>query len=149
MYGSPQRLTDAELKEVRECYSLFDKDRDGMISGEELGVALRSLGQYWTEADLEQLRGEIRGRTLSFDDFVSIVMRRARQEPNFDDVLKAFKVFDREEKGEVSVEELRHVLTTMGERITEQEFDEIMRANNIDPKGVIEYHDFVKMLKAN
>uniref|UniRef100_A0A0G4GR41 Calmodulin n=1 Tax=Chromera velia CCMP2878 TaxID=1169474 RepID=A0A0G4GR41_9ALVE len=120
-----------------------------MISGEELGVALRSLGQYWTEADLEQLRGEIRGRTLSFDDFVSIVMRRARQEPNFDDVLKAFKVFDREEKGEVSVEELRHVLTTMGERITEQEFDEIMRANNIDPKGVIEYHDFVKMLKAN
>ena len=34
-------MTDAQLK---EAFTLFDKDRDGFISAEELATVMRSLG---------------------------------------------------------------------------------------------------------
>lgn len=141
-------FSDEELRECQECFGLFDKDRDGYITTKELGVALRSLGQFWTEAELQSLALEIGNQLHSLDDFLGIVKRKARVEPNYDDVLRAFKVFDREQTGRVSVEELRHILTTLGERITDAEFDEVVRAANLDPNGTIQYNDFVQLLKS-
>eukprot|EP00386_Alphamonas_edax_P009059 GDKI01029782.1.p1 GENE.GDKI01029782.1~~GDKI01029782.1.p1 ORF type:complete len:166 (+),score=47.38 GDKI01029782.1:50-499(+) len=140
-------FSEAQLQEFQECFGLFDKDRDGFISTKELGIALRSLGQYWTESELATLCNEIGNRPLNYDQFVAIVARKATQNNNFDDLLKAFRVFDRENTGFISVQELRHVLTTLGERLTDGEFDEILRAANIQPNSNIRYQEFVHMMK--
>lgn len=38
------RLNQKRIKEIREAFTIFDKDGDGTISTKELGYVMRSLG---------------------------------------------------------------------------------------------------------
>ena len=51
-----QLMTEEQIAELREAFSLFDKDGDGTITTRELGTVMRSLGQNPTETEL-QVRG--------------------------------------------------------------------------------------------
>jgi len=46
-------LTEEQIAEFKEAFSLFDKDGDGTITTKELGTVMRSLGQNPTEAELQ------------------------------------------------------------------------------------------------
>ena len=47
------KLTKEQIAEIKEAFSLYDKDGNGTISTKELGTALRSLGQNPTEAEIQ------------------------------------------------------------------------------------------------
>ena len=57
------QLTEEQIAEFKEAFSLFDKDGDGTITTKELGTVMRSLGQNPTEAELQ-------GNFLLFTFFV-------------------------------------------------------------------------------
>ena len=40
-----EQLTEEQIQEFKEAFSLFDKDNDGTITTKELGTVMRSLGQ--------------------------------------------------------------------------------------------------------
>ncbi|KAJ6408453.1 hypothetical protein OIU84_011714 [Salix udensis] len=53
------QLTDEQISEFKEAFSLFDKDGDGCITTKELGTVMRSLGQNPTEAELQDMINEV------------------------------------------------------------------------------------------
>lgn len=65
---------------------------------------------------------------------------------NEQDVRDAFRVFDRAGTGMISATELRNILTNMGERLTEEEVDEILKEATIDADGLINYEEFITTL---
>lgn len=52
-YIMADQLTEEQIAEFKEAFSLFDKDGDGTITTKELGTVMRSLGQNPTEAELQ------------------------------------------------------------------------------------------------
>ena len=60
------QLTEEQIAEFKEAFSLFDKDGDGTITTKELGTVMRSLGQNPTEAELQDMINEVRGCCDSF-----------------------------------------------------------------------------------
>ena len=46
-------LTEEQIEEFKEAFSLFDKDGDGTITTKELQTVMRSLGQNPTESELQ------------------------------------------------------------------------------------------------
>ena len=52
-------LTPEQTEEVREVFTLFDKDGDNTISVEHVGTVMRALGQYPTEEELDKVKAEI------------------------------------------------------------------------------------------
>ena len=65
-----------------------------------------------------------------------------------EDIREAFKVFDRDGNGLISAAELRHVMTNLGEKLTDEEVDEMIKEADIDGDGHINYEEFVRMMMA-
>ena len=54
-----EQLSEEQIAEFKEAFSLFDKDGDGTITTKELGTVMRSLGQNLTEAELQDMINEV------------------------------------------------------------------------------------------
>ncbi|XP_057783343.1 calmodulin-like protein 8 isoform X1 [Salvia miltiorrhiza] len=71
------------------------------------------------------------------------------QETDAEEELKeAFKVFDKDQNGYISASELRHVMINLGEKLTDEEVDQMIREADLDGDGQVDYDEFVKMMMA-
>ena len=52
---------------------------------------------------------------------------------------QAFRMFDRDHDGFIDARELRHLLTNLGEKLTDQEVDEMIREVDVDGDGKVDY----------
>ncbi|KAK7367814.1 hypothetical protein VNO80_09832 [Phaseolus coccineus] len=137
-------LSDEQVSAMKEAFSLFDTDGDGRIAPSELGILMRSLGGNPTQAQLKSIVAE-ENLTAPFDfpQFLDLMAKHVKPEP-FDRQLRdAFKVLDKDSTGFVSVSELRHILTNIGEKLEPSEFDEWIREVDVGPDGKIRYEDFI------
>uniref|UniRef100_A0A8C5EU81 EF-hand domain-containing protein n=1 Tax=Gouania willdenowi TaxID=441366 RepID=A0A8C5EU81_GOUWI len=73
------QLTEEQIAEFKEAFSLFDKDGDGTITTKELGTVMRSLGQNPTEAELQDMINEVDadGEETLTDEEVDEMIREA------------------------------------------------------------------------
>merc|ERR1712151_140585 len=116
------QLTEEQIAEFKEAFSLFDKDGDGTITTKELGTVMRSLGQNPTEAELQDMVNEVDADgngTLDFPEFLSLQARKMKDTDTEEELIEAFKVFDRDGSGFINADELRHVMTNLGEKLTD------------------------------
>ncbi|GLB41005.1 putative glycoside hydrolase family 92 protein [Lyophyllum shimeji] len=143
------QLSEEQISEFKEAFSLFDKDGDGTITTKELGTVMRSLGQNPTEAELQDMINEVDADgngTIDFPEFLTMMARKMRDTDSEEEIKEAFKVFDKDGNGYISAAELRHVMTNLGEKLSDTEVDEMIREADVDGDGQINYDEFVKMM---
>lgn len=142
-------LSDEQVSAMKEAFTLFDTDRDGKIAPSELGILMRSLGGNPTQAQLKSIVAqESLTEPFDFARFLDLMGNHMKVEP-FDRQLRdAFKVIDKESTGHVSVTELRHILTSIGEKLDASEFDEWIKEANVADNGKIRYEDFITRMIA-
>ena len=56
-----------------------------------------------------------------------------------DEMREAFRVFDKDGDGYISAAELRHVMANLGEKLTDQEVDEMISEADLDGDGRVDY----------
>ncbi|KAH8161696.1 hypothetical protein CIB48_g6546 [Xylaria polymorpha] len=160
-------LTEEQVSEFKEAFSLFDKDGDGVIyplyarmalmearvigqiTTKELGTVMRSLGQNPSESELQDMINEVdadNNGTIDFPEFLTMMARKMKDTDSEEEIREAFKVFDRDNNGFISAAELRHVMTSIGEKLTDEEVDEMIREADQDGDGRIDYNEFVQLM---
>merc|ERR1719375_927852 len=146
-----KELTEEQIAEFKEAFSLFDIDGDGTITTKELGTVMRSLGQNPSEAELQDMINEVdedKNGTIDFQEFLVMMSKKMKDTDAEEEIKEAFKVFDKDGNGFISAAELRHVMTNLGEKLTDEEVDEMIREADVDGDGQINYDEFVKMMMA-
>uniref|UniRef100_A0A8B9X5N6 Calmodulin 3 n=1 Tax=Bos mutus grunniens TaxID=30521 RepID=A0A8B9X5N6_BOSMU len=141
------QLTEEQIAEFKEAFSLFDKDGDGTITTKELGTVMRSLGQNPTEAELQDMINEVDADgngTIDFPEFLTMMARKMKDTDSEEEIREAFRVFDKDGNGYISAAELRHVMTNLGEKLTDEEVDEMIREADIDGDGQVNYEVFFR-----
>jgi Ca2+-binding EF-hand superfamily protein len=77
---------------------------------------------------------------IQFDEFLVLMARRGRtMEEEVNDLTEAFRTFDQDQTGDVSVDELRESLTTTCDRLTDDEFNDLIREARPDDNGTFNY----------
>ena len=142
------QLTEEQIGFFKEAFNLFDKDGDGFIKTDELASVLRSLGQNNTEAEFQEIVSEIDSDdtgSIDFPKFLTMMARKMKENNNKDEIHEIFKVFDKEANGIISMVELSHVMTSLGEELTEEEVREMIKEADTDGDGQVSYEDFKKI----
>lgn len=110
---------------------------------------MRNMGQNPTEAELQQMISEVDADGNGLIDFAEFVTLMARKMNNTDkdaEIREAFNVFDKDGSGKISSEELRHIMKSLGEDLTEEEIHQMIREADTNGDGEIDYEEFVRML---
>ncbi|KAF6129109.1 calmodulin 1 [Phyllostomus discolor] len=68
-----------------------------------------------------------------------MMARKMKDTDSEEEIREAFRVFDKDGNGYISAAELRHVMTNLGEKLTDEEVDEMIREADIDGDGQVNY----------
>uniref|UniRef100_A0A915NWB3 EF-hand domain-containing protein n=2 Tax=Meloidogyne TaxID=189290 RepID=A0A915NWB3_9BILA len=141
---------DDQLAECREIFCYFDSKGDEKINVKQVGDVLRALGQNPTEAEIHKCcenwtNPEAR---ISFEEFVPIYQAVSKNSGQFtkEQFVEGLSHFDREGNGTIAVAELKHLLTTLGERLSDEEVEQLLAGHEVANGGYVNIESFVEAI---
>ena len=144
-------LTSDQLEEIREAFKLFDTDDSGTIDSDELKVAMRAMGFEPKREEVRRMISESDrdgSGTIPFETFQNVMTTKMHARDPKEEAIKAFRLFDDDETGTVSLKNLRRVAKELGENMTDDELQEVIDFCDKDGRGEILLDDFCTVLLA-
>nr|XP_060611366.1 calmodulin-like protein 4 isoform X2 [Anolis sagrei ordinatus] len=142
-------LSQDQIHEFKECFSLYDKKHKGKIKASDLMTVMRSLGASPIPGEvarhLQQHKIDSRGE-LDFSTFLSIMYKQMQQEDPKKEILVAFLMTDMQKTGFITVAELRAKLMNLGERLSREEVDNLLKDTKVGHNGIVKYEDLVRSI---
>jgi len=137
-----------DMEEYRDTFSLFDKQGDGKVECSEIGEMLRALSLNPTEAEIKKIIAEIDPtgqKRVTFEEFIPLYHTQSKKKVtgNFESFAEGFRIFDRESNGMVNVGEVRHLLTSLGEKLSADDVNMLVQGME-DSNGMVNYEEFVR-----
>lgn len=153
------------LLDFQEAFQLFDQKGDGRVQVSQIGDILRALGQNPTESDVKKLTHDHRPgqwffnifliyfiliffyleERINFEVFLPILQAicKNRSSDTAEDFIEGLRHFDKDGNGYISSAELRHLLTTLGEKLADEEVEQLLNGHE-DSQGNVNYEEFVR-----
>lgn len=142
---------DEDLETLRETFNLFDKNGNGSICKEELGTLLRAVGENPTQKEIDffiKTCDKNKNDQIEFEDFrhlMTIIHRDSvRKEDEEKTLMRAFKLFDKDNNGTIERAELERITTQLGEKLTDEELEQMFKLVDSNKDGKIDYREFIK-----
>ncbi|KAL7065132.1 hypothetical protein AAHC03_04963 [Spirometra sp. Aus1] len=82
----------------------------------------------------------------SFEQFCQVAAQKEKLIYTEEDILKAFRMFDTESAGYLTMEGLMTALCSQAEKLTEEEVTAMISIAGINEEGHIDYEQFVKKM---
>ncbi|XP_018318781.1 calmodulin-like [Agrilus planipennis] len=143
------KITDEQLAELNETYEMFDPFGNGSIPNTSLDMALKALGYYKPVSDLQEMTLTMDPNetgTIPLSKFYNLVAAIMNDTSEIDELREAFKEYDEDEDGMIATLDLRKVITSVGEPLTEEEICEMIREVDGNADGEINYEEFISLM---
>mmetsp|Transcript_35098 Transcript_35098/g.46192 ORF Transcript_35098/g.46192 Transcript_35098/m.46192 type:complete len:170 (+) Transcript_35098:29-538(+) len=151
-------LTDVMIAEIREIFSLFDKDADGFVQRSDLGTIVRGLNLNPSETEVLEMMQDVdpenRG-SFNQNALCSLIARRPKEEQTLEDIVEALRLVA-EDVGVDKLQTKMQIVTfkdqitklgkEKGEQLLGPQVDEIINDCKLDHDGDILIEDFAKYL---
>jgi len=149
-------FTEEQIAEFKDAFELFDKTGQGLIKYNECANFARCFGYNPAEYTIQVLLAggdeenlpsseEMASKSLPFEDFLPLLwaISHTPDPGSYEDFLEGLKVFDKDGNGTINSAELRHVLTSLGEKLSGSQFDDLIEGME-SSNGQIVIEDFIK-----
>ena len=84
--------------------------------------------------------------TIDFPEFLTMMAWMMKDLDTEDEIREAFRVFDADDNDFISTADLRNIMTNLGEDLTDEEVDQMIRVAGIDEDDRLSYEEFVDMM---
>ncbi len=136
-------LSENQEMEMMNIFSKYSSS--GRIGSSEIAKACRAGGLNPTEADLVLWKGEVKSG-LDQGSFINWMSKKFDETgDSVEEIIESFQSFDTSGTGRISVKELKAILTTMGEKLSEKEFNILLDECDVED-GAISYLQLSHML---
>ena len=144
-------LQDERRKLMKEILDLYDPNNEGFINSNDTSKILQAMGRTLEEDDeqnfLQAADPDNTGK-ITKDNFLATVEALfSLSKDDVNDLLEAFKIFDINNTGKISVKDFKKILVKIGQAFSEEEADDIIKYINVDKEGNIDYADFIQNWK--
>jgi calcium-binding protein CML len=157
---SVQKQKQADGAELARVFELFDRNGDGRITREELSDSLGKLGMAVPGDELAAMIARIDADgdgCVDAEEFVELYRAITSSgaeapvaaEEDEEDMREAFRVFDANGDGYITVEELGAVLSSLGlkQGRTAEECRRMIGQVDRDGDGRVDFHEFRQMMR--
>eukprot|EP00954_Amorphochlora_amoebiformis_P000819 63215-Amorphochlora_amoeboformis.AAC.1 len=127
--GGKSELSSEQKQEIREAFDLFDTDGSGTIDKNELKVAMRALGFEPKKEEIAKMIQDIdkdNSGEIDFPEFLEMMTAKMGDRDSKTEILKAFRLFDDDETGFITLDNLRRVAKEIGENMSDKELQEMI-----------------------
>ena len=145
-----QELSDEQKQEIKEAFELFDTDKTGTIDYHELKVCMRALGFDVKKQEVLNLMREYDREgsgQIEYPDFLEIMTTKISERDPIEEISKAFKLFDEDGTGKISLRNLRRVAREMQENLSDDELQAMIDEFDKDGDGEINESEFLAIMK--
>ena len=142
-------ISENKIKEYKSVFDLNDNNKDGNVTLDELANILKAINISSSDEEIKEIIMELElegNDEINFENFVSIINRRDKDVDNEEEVIKAFKFFDKEGNGLININELKNIMLSVGKNISEEELNDMLKEADIDMDGYINYEEFIRSL---
>jgi len=133
-----------------EMFKMMDDQGTGSITAAKFPSCVRAAGLYPTEDDIKQMldkAGAGAAGKVSYDKYLEQMKWLSDKGPlDINKIAESFKMFDKDDNGTISQTELKHVLVSMGDKLSSDEADEFVKEATVDNNGNLIYLDFLKSI---
>ncbi|CAH1182027.1 unnamed protein product [Phyllotreta striolata] len=144
-------LDREQLSMLKTTFDAFDVDRKGYIEAEMIGTIMEMLGtRVMAEEELDRIIDEIDedgNGEVSFEEFANLAARFLVEEDEDTEAIQlelkgAFRMYDKEGNGFISIEVLREILRELDEKLTEDDLDNMIDEIDTDGSGTVDWDEF-------
>ena len=140
-------LSDDEIEEIQEAFTMFDTSGEGTIDPSELKAAMVSLRfdkkspiVYEMICELETL-----GKEINFEQFLEAISKKLGNRETREGIDKIFDLFDDDKTGYISLNNIRRVAKELGETLSTEELKEMIQRASSNGEEISK-DDFYKIM---
>ena len=135
------KLSKEKLEECKNIFKSNDINNKGSIPSNKLVFILRNLGAYVPPNDLEEFIGN--KKEIKFDKFINFFAEYYIKKIDKNEIIDGLSFLDKNKKGIINANDLKHALSVIGEKLTEEEGYDLLK-NYTDKNGMIDYKQFTE-----
>jgi calmodulin len=135
-----------DKENFKNAFSAFDDDRDGVIPKELLGKLLRAVGFNPYPEEVEDMIDDLGSNALDFKNFYYLLSCHARAAYPDEELVDAFRVFDKDGTGRLAVATIEKILKSLKQPFTEDQIAELISQANVDEQSTVDYREFVRVM---
>lgn len=144
-------ISEDQLEDMQDCYSIFDRVGDMKVEHDKIIDVMRSLGLNPLTADVNKCLEESKlvGTRVDFETFFGIYKFILTKPTvgSYADMVEGLKTMDRDSSGMIYGAEIRHVLSKVADKMTEDQINVTVGPYE-DAEGMVPYENLIKFVMA-
>ncbi|EER17254.1 calmodulin, putative [Perkinsus marinus ATCC 50983] len=137
-------LPESTISAIEATFRLCDGDGDGHITKKEATMLLRALGHIPTQKQCSEFLQEL-PNAITLDDFIDRLNQHYTPALPLDRLIGAFQTLEPSRTGVMAGDTLKELITTVGEKLSEAEVEEVFKDIKLDKDGNVHYVDLVEL----
>ena len=148
--NAPQKikneLTEEQKREIKDAFSSFEEEG---IEPDELKSAMQALGFDQKNSEVQKILEKIdmQKGPLKYNDFLNVMIDNDEDKVPENEMKKAFKILCEEGTDKITLKSLSKICTDLGEKISEEELQEMIIEADKDQDEEVGEDDFLKIMQ--
>lgn len=147
MLAIAHQLETSEIRGLIELFQCLDVNGDGLLTVDEFKLSVQSMVGV-EEGYIQEMMNSVDADgsgVIDFSEFVAATLEKETYAKNHAALLRAFRCFDQDDGGSLSMEEIAETLCMEGEENAE-DVASFFKEVDLDGDGVMDYGEFYQML---